>query len=175
MQGGLFCHRKGCLYSGEDLITVKCSLCKEHVFCSNECKIELRGMFHHIEEYCDQKHTYTPRSVLSRVLDSIRESTNAKRILYDKFIRGQGKRGPGVMYLVVLDMETVCTMLNSCITDTGIMMSSLASFTPLKELNPRIRELRQALIETDMANGPRYFVLCIHAKLQGTVIHKIKL
>lgn len=177
MQDGPFCHRKACIISGDNEITVECPLCKENVFCSQACKIEHRGLFDHLETYCDKKRTvYTPRSVLTNVVAAIQKSDAAKEDLYEKYKKGENEHGPGALYLVIQDTETICSMLHSCITDIGIMISSLAVYTPLDKLTPPLGELKKIITdEHDTTTAERYFILSIHAERQGSVIHKILL
>lgn len=179
MQGDVFCHQSECTVSGEDNLIEGCPLCNELVFCSQTCKVKKRGLYEHIEKYCEKKRNYTPRSVLSRIMDAIENSSFAKKDLLERF--KNGKKTPrsahdGVMYIVVQDMDTACTMLNSTITDVGMLMASLAVFTPLYKVDPSLRERADTLLllkEGSSALQKPFFLLAIRAERQGSVIHKI--
>lgn len=174
MKGDVFCQQPDCVVSGEENLTEECPLCHEAVFCSKECKIDKRGLLIHVNSYCDKKTNYTPRSVLTRIMEAIENSDPAKRDLLERYKMGVEEHGKGMMYLVVQDMDTACTMLNSTITDVGILMSSLAFFTPMEKLNPSLRERGYDLLLQDDEATDDFFLISIHAERQGSVIHKIK-
>ena len=83
MQGGSFCERSACDYSG-DTLKVECVMCGTCVFCSEKCKT--LGMIDHVKSGCDQKEIYTPRSVLNNLVYEIEKSGEALKTLQEKYI-----------------------------------------------------------------------------------------
>lgn len=151
-------------------MTVECPLCKRAVFCSQECKIDKRGLFTHLEKHCE----HGVRKVIEGVVDAIQHSAYARRYLGGRYAQGVKQHGPGMMHVVVHDVETTRVMLKSSVTDIGVFMSSSAFFTPLAKLSPTLRTRGKALLEEeDKESENPYFLLSVRAERHGSVIHKV--
>jgi len=150
-------------------MTAECSLCKRAVFCSQECKIDKKGLFTHLEQHCE----HGVRKVLEGVVDAIQHSVYAKKYLGGRYAQGVKQHGPGMMHVVVHDVETTRVMLKGGVTDIGVFMSSSAFFTPIAKLSPTLRTRGKALLEDDDVDKERYFLLSVRAERHGSIIHKV--
>lgn len=173
MQDGRFCEQSDCLVSGDDNVTVECPLCEELLFCSTECRDEKRGFVEHLSGgLCPAKTTYTPRSVLSRMQEALRDNVDAKYILEKKQQACPLEAG-GILVLDLLDLDNACAILNSTTCSGALVIAQLCVLTSLGTLDPTLQERYHHFVKTQTPEESTLLLLVVRTRAHGSIFLRL--